>query len=109
MTNRGVSDAIVMPNDNTDRFTLPCYIPAIGAPASDFNSEVDSARARAAGASSSFTGSSAAARDGEYQPVNLSDYPAASARQGAGDMWIGSSSTWRPTGSDRRLSGRRPP
>ena len=77
MTNRGVSDAIVMPNDNTDRFTLPCYIPPMGAPESDFDSEVNSAQSAGGWRIilvHGFIGSSN--DDSEYQPVNLSDYTA---------------------------------
>ena len=91
MTNRGVSDAIVMPNDNTDRFTLPCYIPPMGAPASDFNSEVDSAQSAGGWRIilvHGFIGSSN--DDGEYQPVNLTDYTAGITHaKGLGNMWIG--------------------
>ncbi|HZL21176.1 MAG TPA: polysaccharide deacetylase family protein, partial [Polyangia bacterium] len=91
MTNRGVADAIVMPNDNTDRFTLPCYIPPMGAPASDFNSEVDSAQSAGGWRIilvHGFIGSSN--DDSEYQPVNLTDYTAGITHaKGLGNMWIG--------------------
>ena len=89
MINRGVSDAIIKPNDNTDRFTLPCYIPATGAPASSFNSEVDSAESAGGWRVilvHGFTGGT----DGAYQPVNLSDYLSGIQHaKSLGDMWIG--------------------
>ena len=91
MTNRGVADAIVMPNDNTDRFTLPCYIPPMGAPESDFDSEVNSAQSAGGWRIilvHGFIGSSN--DDSEYQPVNLSDYTAGIQHaKGLGNMWIG--------------------
>lgn len=91
MTNRGVADAIVKPNDNTDRFTLPCYIPPMGAPESDFDSEVDSAQSAGGWRIilvHGFIGSSN--DDGAYQPVNLSDYTAGIQHaKSLGNMWIG--------------------
>jgi hypothetical protein len=89
MINRGVADAIVKPNDNTDRFTLPCYIPATGAPASAFNSEVDSAQSAGGWRVilvHGFTGGT----DGAYQPVGIADYLAGIQHtKSLGNMWIG--------------------
>ena len=89
MINRGVSDAIIKPNDNTDRFTLPCYIPATGAPASSFNSEVDSAQSAGGWRVilvHGFTGGT----DSAYQPVGISDYLAGIQHtKSLGNMWIG--------------------
>jgi hypothetical protein len=93
MINRGVSDAIIKPNDNTDRFTLPCYIPATGAPASAFNSEVDSAQSAGGWRVilvHGFTGGT----DSAYQPVGISDYIAGIQHtKSLGNMWIGTVET----------------
>jgi len=88
MTNRGVSDAIIMPNDNTDRFTLPCYIPPTGAPESDFDAEVNAAQSAGGWRIilvHGFTGDSSA-----YQPVNVSDYTNGIMHTiSLGNMWVG--------------------
>jgi peptidoglycan/xylan/chitin deacetylase (PgdA/CDA1 family) len=43
--NRGTKNGIVLPNDNSDAFTLPCYYPPEGAAASVLDEQVNSARA----------------------------------------------------------------
>ena len=89
MINRGVSDAIIKPNDNTDRFTLPCYIPATGAPTSSFNSEVDSAQS-AGGWRVILVHGFTGGNDSAYQPVGISDYIAGIQHtKSLGNMWIG--------------------
>ena len=91
MTNRGVADALVMPNDSTDRYTLPCYIPPPSAPESDFDSEVDSAQSAGGWRIILVHGFNGASNDdGAYQPVNLSDYTAGVMHTiSLGNVWIG--------------------
>lgn len=43
LINRGVNNALIMPNDNSSPFNLPCYIPPETATASTFNAQIDSA------------------------------------------------------------------
>lgn len=45
LLNRGLGDDTLSPNDNTDPFYVPCYVPSALAKASEFNSKVDNARA----------------------------------------------------------------
>ncbi|MGD0836405.1 MAG: polysaccharide deacetylase family protein [Polyangia bacterium] len=90
MINRGVADAIIKPNDNTDRYTLPCYIPPTGATAStDFNPEVDAAES-AGGWRVILVHGFTGGNDGAYQPVPLSEFlNGVSHAKSLGDMWIG--------------------
>ncbi|HVT09575.1 MAG TPA: polysaccharide deacetylase family protein [Polyangia bacterium] len=90
MINRGVADAIIKPNDNSDRFTLPCYIPPTGATASaNFNPEIDSAHSAGGWRVilvHGFTGGT----DGAYQPVPLAEFITGVKHTiSLGDMWIG--------------------
>ncbi|MES1210612.1 MAG: polysaccharide deacetylase family protein, partial [Pseudomonadota bacterium] len=88
--NRGVADAIIKPNDNSDRFTLPCYIPPTGGTASaNFNPEIDAAHTAGGWRVvlvHGFTGGT----DGAYQPVPLTEFITAVKHTiSLGDMWIG--------------------
>ncbi len=89
LINRGVADNLVAPNDNTDPFTLPCYIPPTGATATMFNSEVDSAHSAGRWRIilvHGFTGGT----DGAYQPVPLAEFTSGVRHAiSLGDMWIG--------------------
>ena len=98
MINRGVADAIIQPNDNADRYTLPCYIPPTGATASaDFNPEVDAAES-AGGWRVILVHGFTGGNDGAYQPVPLSEFlNGVSHAKSLGDMWIGASKTSVPT------------
>lgn len=90
LINRGVSNGLVGPGDNTNPFKLPCFIPDEGAPASDFDSQTDSARAAKKWRTvlvHGFTGGS----DGAYQPVELEQFIAAvEYAKGLKDVWIDS-------------------
>lgn len=90
LINRGVSNSLIMPNSNTDPFTLPCYIPPTGAAASAFNSQIDSAQSGGGWRVvlvHGFTGGS----DGAYQPVALSEFTSSvNYAKSLGDMWIDS-------------------
>jgi peptidoglycan/xylan/chitin deacetylase (PgdA/CDA1 family) len=88
--NRGVQGGFVRPNDDTDPFVLPCFVPAANAPARDFDAEV--AGARAAGGWSivlvhGFTGGT----DGAYKAVRIDDFVTAVAHARAhDDLWVDS-------------------
>jgi hypothetical protein len=90
LINRGVANGVVMPNDNTDPFTLFCYIPPTGASTSAFNSQVDTARSQGGWRLvlvHGFTGGS----DGAYQPVGLNDFTASvEYTKSLSDVWIDS-------------------
>jgi hypothetical protein len=90
LTNRGVNNYLVMPNDSSDPTSLPCFIPNPSAPASDFNSQVDSAESMGGWRVilvHGFTGSSN--DDSAYQPVNLTDYTTAMTHTKSLNIWIG--------------------
>jgi peptidoglycan/xylan/chitin deacetylase (PgdA/CDA1 family) len=87
--NRGTKNSIVLPNDNSDPFTLPCYYPPEGAAASVLDEQVDSARAAGGWRIfliHGFTGGS----DRAFKPVPFTTF-ADDVRytKALGDMWIG--------------------
>jgi hypothetical protein len=87
--NRGTGPAQpVMPNDNSDRLNLNCYIPNTGQPAAMFNNNVNDARTRGGWVIyvvHGFTGDGAA-----YQPVDVGQLTQAiNYTKSLGDMWIG--------------------
>lgn len=89
LLNRGVANRVILPNDNTDPFTLPSYIPPTGASASAFNTQMDQARTMGGWRTvclHGFTGGS----DGAYQPVPFNEFVASvNYVKSLGDMWIG--------------------
>jgi peptidoglycan/xylan/chitin deacetylase (PgdA/CDA1 family) len=90
LINRGVRNGLVKPNDNTDPFSLFCYIPAENAAADAFNGQVDAARSGGGWhivLVHGFTGGS----DGAFQPVAFEEFVAAvDYAKSLGDMWIDS-------------------
>ncbi len=90
LINRGVSNALIMPNDSTDAFNLPVYIPPAGASASVLNSQIDTAQSSGGWRVvlvHGFTGGS----DGAYQPIALSEFTSSVSHAiGLGNMWIDS-------------------
>ena len=89
LANRGVSNALVQPNDNTDPFTLPCYLPPQGASASTMNQQVDTAESSGGWRIflvHGFTGGS----DGAYQPVALSEFMSTVSHSKTKNLWIDS-------------------
>jgi peptidoglycan/xylan/chitin deacetylase (PgdA/CDA1 family) len=86
--NRGVNGGLVRPNDNSDPFNLPCFIPAAGLNTGGFNTQVD--MARAAGAWQimlvhGFTGGN----DQAFQPVAIGQFTGGvQYAKGFGDVWI---------------------
>ncbi|WP_155797920.1 polysaccharide deacetylase family protein, partial [Sorangium cellulosum] len=70
LINRGVANNLIGPNDSTDPFNLPCYIPPTGASTSALDQQVTSARSAGKWRTvlvHGFTGGS----DGAYQPIQL--------------------------------------
>lgn len=88
LINRGVSNSVIMPKDNSDPFNLPCYIPNTGASSNDMGSQIDSAESAGGWRVvlvHGFTGGS----DGAYQPVGISEFTAAVEHaKSLGDVWI---------------------
>ena len=86
--NRGTNGGLVRPNDNTDPFNLPCFIPNEDLGTAAFNAQVD--MARTAGAwhivlVHGFTGGG----DGAFQPVAIGQFTGAvSYSKSVGDVWI---------------------
>lgn len=89
MISRGVANGLIYPNDSTNAYNLPTFIPASGAATSAFNAEVDAARTAHAWKTilvHGFTGGT----DGAYQPVALANFTGAvNYAKGLGDMWLG--------------------
>jgi peptidoglycan/xylan/chitin deacetylase (PgdA/CDA1 family) len=87
--NRGTKNSIVLPNDNSDPFTLPCYYPPEGAAASVLDEQVDSARAAGGWRIfliHGFTGGS----DRAFKPVPFKTFADdVKYTKAFGDMWIG--------------------
>lgn len=89
MINRGVSNKIIAPNDNSDPFTLPTYIPPTGASESAFNQEVESARTAGGWRTMCIHGFQGG-NDGAYQPVPFEQWKASVEHaKELGDVWIG--------------------
>jgi hypothetical protein len=90
LLNRGVGNGLMMPGNESapNPFNIYCFIPATGAPTSDFNSQVDSARSGGGWRVilvHGFTGGT----DGAYQPVDLTQYTAGvKYAKSFSDLWI---------------------
>lgn len=88
--NRGVQPGLVRPNDDTDPFVLPCFVPAENAPPSAFDAQVESAR-RAGGWAIVLVHGFTGGTDGAYKAVRLRDFVTAVAHARAhDDVWIDS-------------------
>lgn len=90
LINRGVANGLVGPNDNTDPFTLFCYIPPTGASQAALDAQVTDARTAGKWRVvlvHGFTGGT----DGAYQPVSFENFNASvKASKALGDVWIDS-------------------
>jgi peptidoglycan/xylan/chitin deacetylase (PgdA/CDA1 family) len=87
LINRGVGGGQIAPNGNTDRFNLPTFIPNQNAPASAFNSRVDTARAQGLWETVLVHTFNPGAG---FQPVDIAQFSAAvNYTKGLGDVWIG--------------------
>jgi peptidoglycan/xylan/chitin deacetylase (PgdA/CDA1 family) len=88
LINRGVNDQRIAPNDNTDPFNLPCFIPPTNASTAMFNAKVDGIRNTGTWQTvlvHGFPGSN----DGAFQPVDINQFTAGVRyAQSFGDVWI---------------------
>ncbi|WP_437666256.1 polysaccharide deacetylase family protein [Sorangium sp. So ce1182] len=99
MINRGVANNLISPNDSTDPFTLPTFIPPTGASTAVMDEQVTSARTAKKWRTfciHGFTGGS----DGAYQPIPLQAFvDHVKHVKDFGDVWIGTmeniGSYWR--------------
>jgi len=86
---RGVSDSLIGPDDNTNMQNLPSWIPRGGANAGDFDPKTNAAASQGKWQTvciHGFTGGS----DGAYQPIDLGGFVShvASVKE-KGEVWIG--------------------
>jgi peptidoglycan/xylan/chitin deacetylase (PgdA/CDA1 family) len=91
LVNRGVANALVMPNDNSDPFNLPCFIPPTSGTAErDFNPQIDGAESGGGWRIvlvHGFTGG----KDSAFQPVSIDEFVAGvNHAKSLGDLWIDS-------------------
>ncbi|WP_129575210.1 MULTISPECIES: polysaccharide deacetylase family protein [Sorangium] len=99
LINRGVSNALISPNDSSNPFKLPTYIPPQNASTAQMDAEVTSARTGKKWRTfciHGFTGGS----DGAYQPIPLNAFlEHVKHVKDFGDVWIGTMETigayWR--------------
>jgi peptidoglycan/xylan/chitin deacetylase (PgdA/CDA1 family) len=88
LVNRGVVNGLIAPNDGTNPFNLPCYIPPAGAKAPAFDAEIDAAHRLGRWKIvlvHGFTDGS----DGAYQAIAIGELAASVAHaKSLGDMWI---------------------
>jgi peptidoglycan/xylan/chitin deacetylase (PgdA/CDA1 family) len=88
LLNRGVSDGLMGPNDNSDPYSLFCYIAPTGALASAYNAEIDAARAAGKWRTVLVHGF-AGGTDSAYQPVSITEFTSSvSYTKSLGDVWI---------------------
>lgn len=87
LLNRGVSDALIAANDNTNPFYVPTYIPPTGAATSVLNSKALAAQTAGKWQTMlvhGFTGDSSA-----YQPIALSSFTAhVNYAKSLGNLWL---------------------
>jgi peptidoglycan/xylan/chitin deacetylase (PgdA/CDA1 family) len=85
---RGVSNGLTRPNDSTDQWNLPCYIPAPSAPAATMQNEILAAQTGGGWKVVLVHGFTQPA-DGSWQPVILSDFTATvEYAKSLGSLWI---------------------
>jgi peptidoglycan/xylan/chitin deacetylase (PgdA/CDA1 family) len=90
LINRGVANGLVAPNDNSDPFTLFCYIPPTGASKAAMDTQVTDARTAGKWRIVLVHGFSGGS-DGAYQPVAFDQFSASvAASKALGDVWIDS-------------------
>jgi peptidoglycan/xylan/chitin deacetylase (PgdA/CDA1 family) len=88
--NRGVADGLIAPQDDTNPFFLPCYVPPENAPASTMNENIDTLHGAGRWKTvlvHGFVGGT----DGAYKPVALGEFIAhVNHVKQLGDVWIDS-------------------
>ena len=88
LINRGTPGGTIAPNGDTDPFNINCFIPAQGAPASAFDSELDAARA-AGGWKTMLVHGFNGGSDGAFQPVAVGEFTShVNTTKSRGDVWI---------------------
>lgn len=86
---RGVSDSLIGPDDNTDLLNLPSYIPPTGAGTSQLNPKADAAESQGKWQTVCIHGFSGGS-DGAYQPIDLGGFvDHVEYVKSKGDVWIG--------------------
>jgi peptidoglycan/xylan/chitin deacetylase (PgdA/CDA1 family) len=73
LINRGVNNAVIVPNGTTNPFNLPCFIPATGAKSTVFNAQTDSALT-SGGWRVVLVHGFENGGDGAYQPINIDEF-----------------------------------
>ena len=90
LLNRSVGGGVIRPNDTTDPFVLPCFVPPRNAPAAEFDGEVEAARS-AGGWAIVLVHGFIGGTDGAFQAVRIEDFTTAVAHARAhDDLWIDS-------------------
>jgi peptidoglycan/xylan/chitin deacetylase (PgdA/CDA1 family) len=90
LINRGVASGLIGPNDDTDPFTLYCYIPPTGASQAAMDAQVTEARSAGKWRVVLVHGFSGGT-DGAYQPVAFDQFSkSVAASKAFGDVWIDS-------------------
>jgi peptidoglycan/xylan/chitin deacetylase (PgdA/CDA1 family) len=88
LLNRGVQSGLVRPNDDTDPFVLPCFIPPANAATSVFDAQLENAR-RAGGWAIVLVHGFSGGSDGAYKAVRLHDFVSAVAHaRERDDVWV---------------------
>jgi hypothetical protein len=96
LINRGVTNGTILPNDSTNAFNLPSFIPPANATAANFNSETDAAKNAAGWKVFTLHGISGGT-DGAYNAFSLANY------QSAVNYAKGIGSTTASTQSQRKM------
>jgi hypothetical protein len=90
LLNRGTTNGTIAPNDSTDPFNLPAYIPPANSVASAFNAVTDTAHTNGSWVITvvhGFTGGT----DSAYQPVSITEFiTSVQYAKGLGDVWLDS-------------------
>jgi peptidoglycan/xylan/chitin deacetylase (PgdA/CDA1 family) len=89
IANRGVANALVKPNDDTDPFQLPCYLPPENAKAGTMNAELDSAESLGGWRIMLIHGFNGGS-DGAYRPVALTEFVSTVHYAKTKNLWIDS-------------------
>lgn len=90
LINRGTPGGTISPNDATNPFNLPCFIPNANAPVGDFNAKVDAVRNAGTWQTELVHGfSDAAPNDSAFQPVSFAVFQqAVTYAKSFGDVWL---------------------
>ncbi|MEO8179267.1 MAG: polysaccharide deacetylase family protein [Deltaproteobacteria bacterium] len=88
LINRGTPGGTMAPNDNTDPFNIPTFIPNTNAPVGDFNARVDAVRNAGTWQTELVHGFNGG-NDGAFQPVDIGVFQqAVRYAKSFGDVWI---------------------